>query len=322
MMKLFPALAAAICLFAVEAQAETVIKLAYTLPADSVMGAGAHAFAAEIHKALAGKYRVEEQPASKLGGDADVLKGVKLGTIEMTLLGGGGAISNVVPETSVLDMPFLFRDLAHAQAVLDGPIGDDLLAAFPKYGLVGLAWGEQGMRQITNSKKPIQSIDDLKGLKLRTPQSTVYVATFKALGAEVSPMPWPEVYPALQSGRMDGQENPTPTAVSAKLYEVQKYLSLSSHIYSAGMFVISPDVWAEVKDADKPAFIAAAKAGGKAMREFVKKAEAEAQATLRAKGVAINDISNRDAFVKAVEPVYASLDPALAAYVKRIRAVK
>jgi TRAP-type C4-dicarboxylate transport system substrate-binding protein len=121
---------------------------------------------------------------------------------------------------------------------------------------------------------------------------------------------------------MDGQENPTPTAVSAKLYEVQKYLSLSSHIYSAGMFVISPDVWAEVKDADKPAFIAAAKAGGKAMREFVKKAEAEAQATLRAKGVAINDISNRDAFVKAVEPVYASLDPALAAYVKRIRAVK
>jgi tripartite ATP-independent transporter DctP family solute receptor len=318
-MKLIPALAAACILVTAQAQAETVVKLAYTTPPDSAMGVGAQVFATELHKALPGKYRVEQNPSSKLGGDAEVLKGMKLGTIEMTLVAGGGAISSVVPEMSVTDLPFLFRDLAQAQAVLDGPIGTDILAAFPKYGLVALAWGEQGMRQITNSKHPVRTLDDLKGLKMRTPQSPVYVATFKALGADTQAMPWPDVFPALQNGRIDGQENPTTTAVSAKLYEVQKYLTLSSHIYSAGVFVASADFWAEVSPADRPAFIAAAKAGGKAMRDFAQKSEKDAQATMRAKGVEITELADRAAFVKAVQPIYDTVDPALAPYVKRIR---
>jgi len=321
-MKLIPALAAACVLLASQAHAETVIKIAYTLPVESVMGAGASAFAEELNKALPGKYRVDHQPASKLGGDADVLKGVQLGTIEMTIVGGGGAISTFVPEVSVTDLPFLFRDRQHAQAILDGPVGAEILAAFPKHGLVGLAWGEQGMRQITNSKRAIHTLDDLKGLKLRTPQSPIYVATFKALGADVSPMAWPEVFPALQNGRMDGQENPAPTVVAAKLYEVQKHLTVSNHIYSSGILVISPDFWAEVADADKPAFIAAAKAGGKAMRDYVQKADQEALDTLRSKGMEVGAISDRDAFVKAVQPVYDGLDPVLAAYAKRIRETK
>ncbi|BAI72403.1 hypothetical protein AZL_017650 [Azospirillum sp. B510] len=321
-MKLLPTFAAACILLASQAHAEAVVKLGYTLPPDSMMGAGARAFTAELNKALPGKYRVDDQPGSKLGGDADVLKGLQLGTIEMTIVGGGGAISTVVPEVTVTDLPFLFRDSAHARAVLDGPIGAEILAAFPKYGLVGLAWGEQGMRQITNAKKPIRGLEDLKGIKLRTPQSPIYVATFKALGADVTPMPWPEVYPALQNGRIDGQENPAPTVVAAKLHEVQKYLTVSNHIYSSGVLVISGEFWAEVPDGDKPAFIAAAKAGGKAMRDYVDKANTESVEFLRSKGMEVSEITDRDSFVKAVQPVYEGIDPALAAIAKRIRDVK
>jgi len=223
-MKLLPTLAAACILLASQAHAEAVIKLGYTLPPESVMGAGARAFTAELNKALPGKYRVDDQPASKLGGDADVLKGLQLGTVEMTIVGGGGAISTVVPEASVTDLPFLFRDSAHARAVLDGPVGADILAAFPKYGLVGLAWGEQGMRQITNSKKAIRTLEDLKGIKLRTPQSPIYVATFKALGADVNPMPWPEVYPALQNGRAEISDHFEPHLLVGPARDVRRVL--------------------------------------------------------------------------------------------------
>jgi tripartite ATP-independent transporter DctP family solute receptor len=318
----FAALAAGCLLFAAPASAETVLKVGYTLPAESAMGEASRVFAAELNKALPGKYRVDDQPASKLGGDVEVLKAVKLGTVEMTVVGGGGGISLAVPEIAVTDLPFLFRDSQHAATVLDGPIGSEILESCKKYGLVCLAWGEQGMRQLTNSRRPVTTLADVKGLKVRVPQSKVYVSTFEALGADVQPMPWPDVYPALQSGRIDAQENPAPTIIAGKVHEVQKYLTLSNHIFSSIVLVVSADVWAEVPEADKPAFLAAAKTAGAATRTYVRKRDQESIDLLRTKGIEVATIADREPFIKAVEPVYAGLDPAVAALAKRIRDAK
>jgi len=312
----------ALPLFNTVSKAETTLKLGHTLPTDSQFGVGERAFAAELEKLLPKHYKIDEQPASKLGGDSDMIKALQLGTLEMMIVGGGGAIGNVVPEVSVLDLPFLLKDYAQADKVLDGPIGDELLAAHTAHGVIAIGWGEQGFRQITNAVRPIRTASDLKGLKIRVPQSETYLAAFRNLGADVQVMPFPEVYPGLKIGKIDGQENSISTIVAGKLYEVQKYISLTNHIYSVATFLVSPDIWEELSESDRQAFKAAAKVGGKAMREYVRKKDTDGLAALKQNGMEVLEAVDRDSFVAATQPSYAALDPKIAAMVKRIRETK
>ena len=165
-----------------------------------------------------------------------MLKAVRLGTVNLAFI-TGAPLPNFVPDIGVFNIPFLFRNLAHAHAVLDGPIGQSYLEKFREKGLVALAWGENGMRHITNSKHEIRSPEDLKGLKLRLPQSEVMLIGFKALGADVKPLAFPQLYGALQSGQFDGQENPIATIQSSKFNQVQKYLTLTGHVYDPAILV-------------------------------------------------------------------------------------
>ena len=283
-----------------------VIKLGYILAPHSQLGAGADVFAAEVEKRTQGRYRIDQYPDAALGGEVEMMKGVQLGTVDMAFI-TGAPMPNFVPEIGVFGIPFLIQDAQHAYRVLDGPLGQELLKKFEAQNIVALAWGENGMRHITNSRNPIRAPADLKGLKLRVPQSDVMVEGFDALGADTHPLPFPEVYGALQTGRFDGQENPMATIIASKFYQVQKYLTLSGHIYDPAAFLMSKDLYDELSPADRQAFSEAARLGGLASRKFAAEAEANGIAFLQQQGMQVVTDIDKAKFADAmasVMPVY------------------
>ena len=287
------------------AHAQTEVKLAYALAVNSHYGAGAKAWAETTEKLSKGKLVFKQFPSSALGGERETVESLQLGTLEAVIV-SSGTLSNFVPEVGVTDIPFLFRDLAHARSVLDGPIGQDLLKKFPARNLIALAWGEQGFRHLTNSRHAVEAPDDMKGLKIRTMENPVHIAAFKALGAAPTPMAWPEVIGALQQGTIDGQENPMSVIVSAKLAQVQKHLTLTGHVYSPAALMVSPKLWNSLDDAGKKALVDGAKAGVAAMRAFVDEVERAGVENVRTAGmqVVVLDDPAKAAFQKALAPAY------------------
>lgn len=304
------------------AQDARAIKFGYILSTDSQLGAGAAAFAAAVEKGTDGRFKIDQHPNSTLGGEVEMMKGVQIGSVDMAFI-TGAPLPNFVPETGVINIPFLFRDTAHAYKVLDGAIGQELLAKFQGKDIVALAWGENGMRHLTNAKRPVTVPADVKGLKLRTPQSDVIMAGFKALNAEVSQLPFPQLFDALKTGQFDGQENPIATIIAAKFDQVQKHLTLTAHVYDPAVVVISPDLWAELSDADKAVFTAAAKAGAQASRVSAAEAEAKGVALLEKAGMQVVRTVDRAAFAQAVEPAMPSLEAKFGAdAIQKIRSVQ
>ncbi|WP_193082315.1 TRAP transporter substrate-binding protein [Pseudooceanicola spongiae] len=285
--------------------AQTEVKIAYALAPDSHYGVAAQKWQDTVEAETDGKFTFRHFPSSALGGEREVIEGLQLGTVEATIV-STGTLSNFVPDTGVTDIPFLFRSLEHARHVLDGPIGQEILAKFDDAGLVAVAWGEQGFRHITNNRNPIETPEDLAGMKLRTMENPVHLAAFNALGAAPTPMAWPEVIGALQQGTIDGQENPLSVIVSAKLNEVQKYLTLSGHVYSPAMLLISKPFWEGLSDEDKAAFMDGAVQGAAAMRGFVDDVETSGVETLKERGMEVNTLSaeQKAAFRASVESAY------------------
>jgi tripartite ATP-independent transporter DctP family solute receptor len=237
-----------------------------------------------------------------LGGEREVIEGLQLGTIDLAIVSTGATL-NFVPKTGVFDIPFLFRDLAHARKVLDSDIGQQMLGEFPKRGLVALAWGEQGFRHLTNNVRPVATPADAKGLKIRTTENPIHIAAFRQLGILATPMAWPEVATALQQGTIDGQENPLSVIVSAKLSQLQKYLSLTAHVYGPALVLMSPNAYDALSKEDKEKFKAAGHDSAIAMRSYVDAIEKSGIDELKKQGMQINTVDHA-AFVKAVEPVY------------------
>jgi tripartite ATP-independent transporter DctP family solute receptor len=284
---------------ATRAQTSKTLKLGYILSAHSQLGAGAAVFADEVAKRTGGRYQVEQYPNSALGGEVEMLKAVQLGTVDMAFI-TGAPLPNFVPEIGIFNIPFLFHDLNHAHSVLDSEIGQSYLAKFRGKDLVALAWGENGMRHLTNSRRDIVSPEDLKGLKLRVPQSEVMLTGFKALGADVSPLPFPALYEALQSGEFDGQENPIATILSSKFNQVQKFLTLSGHVYDPAILFIAVDTFDDLSVDDKNSFLEAAKLAGEASRKFAADAEKNGIAELQKSGMKIVTDVDRAKFAAAM----------------------
>jgi tripartite ATP-independent transporter DctP family solute receptor len=287
---------------ATPAAAETTLKMAYALSASSHYGAGGEAFAQALATSSQGKYKVQQFPNSALGGEREVIEGLQLGTIDLAIVSTGATL-NFVPQTGVFDIPFLMRDLAHARKVLDGPIGQNMLKEFPKRGLIALAWGEQGFRHLTNSKRAVSTAADAKGLKIRTTENPVHITAFRHIGILPTPMAWPEVATALQQGTIDGQENPLSVITSAKLSQLQKYLSLTAHVYAPTVVIVSPTVYEKLGDAEKQQFLDAALKGSKAMRDFVDNVEKTGVEQLKAEGMQVSTV-DRKSFEDAVAPAY------------------
>jgi tripartite ATP-independent transporter DctP family solute receptor len=247
---------------------------------------------------------LDERAGSSVGSENAILAATQAGSIDISVL-TASVVSSSVPAMGVFDIPFLFRDAAHAKAVADGPAAAAVAAKFLDKGLVLLAIGKQGFRNITNSKRPIREPTDLKGLKFRVLSNPVYQMTFKALGAEVVPMEYPLVYAALKDGRIDGQENPLQTIASSRLQDVQKYLSFTNHFFSAIVFVANREMFEKLDPADQALIVAAAKQGADLTWRAGDDAEAKRLALLRSEGMEIIDTVNRQAFIDALKP----LDP-------------
>ncbi|MDT7838726.1 TRAP transporter substrate-binding protein [Aquabacterium sp. OR-4] len=287
------------------AAAQTVLKIGYTPPTASHYGVGATVFCDEITKGTANRYSCQHFPSSALGGEREMIEAVQLGTQDLVNT-STGPLGNFVPETRIVDIPFLFRDYEHARKVMDGPIGQELLKKMQAKGLVGLAWTENGFRHMTNSKRPIVQATDAAGLKLRTMENKVHMEGYKTFGLLPTPMAFPELFGALQQGTVDGQENPIPVILASKFSQVQKHLSLTGHVYSPAVIIVSAPVWSKLSEADKKVFTEAAKKAAVAQRKKVNDDEANGIAQLRKDGMQVVEKVDGDSFRKAVTPAYAN----------------
>jgi len=293
-----------LCLgIACSASAQTALRINISLAQNSHYGVAIDTFAREVERRTDGRYKVQTFYSSALGAERESVEGVQLGTLDLTLT-STGPLPNFVPDVAILDIPFLFRDYAHARAVLDGPIGQELLTKFPAKGMAGLAWAENGFRHMTNSKRPVNVPEDLRGLKMRTMENPIHIEAYRQFGILPTPMAFTEVFTALQQGTVDGQENPLSVITAAKLDQVQKYLSLTGHVYSPAVFLINKAQWDKLSQADKQAFLDAAKEAVKANRARVDDDERKAVADLRAKGMTVAENVDKAKFQAALAPVY------------------
>jgi len=267
---------------------------------------GMERFAEIVKEKSGGKIAVKLFPGGTLGGDVQTLSAIQGGTVEMSVM-NAGILSGTVKEFGVVDLPFLFAKPEEADAVMDGPIGADLMKRLPDQRLVGLGFWELGFRHLTNDRHAVNGVEDVKGLKIRTVQSAVPLATFNALGANAVPLPYPELYSALETGTVDGQENPLSNIVNAKFTEVQKYLTLTGHQYNPQIVIVSKTFWDKL-DPEEQALLQSAATEA---RDYQRKASRDANAgfldEIRASGMEVVELGPEklDAFRKAVEPVVA-----------------
>ena len=303
-LKTLAVLAAAFGLSAA-AQAQTVLKIGYATAQTSHYGVGSTAFCDDIEKGTQGRYKCQQFPNSALGGEREMIEAVQLGTLDLVNT-STGPVGNFVPEVKIVDIPFLFRDYDHARKVMDGPIGQDILTKFPSKGLVALAWTENGYRHMTNNKRSIVKPADAAGLKMRTMENKVHMEGYRAFGIQPTPMAFPEVFGALQQGTVDGQENPIPVILSSKFSQVQKYLSLTGHVYSPALIITSPRLINKLSDADKKVFMDAAKHAAAAQRKKVNDDENSGIAQLEKEGMTVVRKVDGQAFRDALAPVYAN----------------
>ncbi len=289
------------------AAAQTAMRISVAVAQNSHQGVAIDTFAKEVEKRTDGRYRIQTFYNGALGGEREAIEAVQLGVLELTS-SSTGPVPNFVPETKIFDIPFLFRDKAHARAVLDGPIGQEMLSKFDAKGFKALAWGENGLRHMTNNKRPVNTPEDLKGLKIRTMENPVHIAAYRGFGINTTPMAFPELFTALQQGTVDGQENPLSIIMTAKFDQVQKHLTLTGHVYAPAIFLMNKAAFEKLSAADKQAFIEAAKEGAKANRARVDSDDAKGVAQLRANGMNVVEKIDKSKFVAALAPVYADFD--------------
>jgi tripartite ATP-independent transporter DctP family solute receptor len=302
------------------AQAPVTLKYGLVIALTSNSGKMAQKFAEQAESGTAGRYKIQLFPNSSLGGAREMIEGVQLGTLDLHE-GATGPVANFVPELLVFDMPFLFRDYKHAHAVLDGPIGQDMFAKMQAKGMVPLAWSEVGFRHLTNSRRPITSVDDVKGLKVRTMENEVHIAAWRALGAQPTPMAWPDTLVALQQKTIDGQENPAWANLANKMPDMQRYMSMTGHIYTPGILMMSPTAWSKLSDADKAAFKSAAVAMRDYGRQLVIDSDNESVEALRKQGMQVVEV-DKGPFQTAMSPVYDAYKKQFGDLIERIRATQ
>jgi TRAP-type transport system periplasmic protein len=267
------------------------IKVGIGLSADHPQGQSVNKFAELVGQKSGGKIKVKLFAGGALGNDVTMISALQGGTQEMvvpdtsTLVGIGG-----LKDFGVLNLPFLFNNGKEADAVLDGPFGQKLLAKLPEKGLIGLGLWENGFRQVTNSRRPINKAEDFAGLKIRVIQNPLFIETFSALGANGLPMPFPEVYTALETKTVDGQENPLATILASKFHEVQKNTVLSNHIYSVWALLMSKKFWDRLTPDEQKIIMEAANETKDYERKLIRAYDAKALEELKAKGMQVTTL--------------------------------
>jgi len=270
-----------------------LIRFGYGLNEQSNQGRAVKVFADEVEKLSGGKMKLRAVGAAALGPDTQMQQALIGGAQEM-MVGSTATLVGITKEMALWDTPFLFNNVKEADAILDGPIGQKVMDKLQEKGLVGLAYWENGFRNLTNSKRPVTKLEDLDGIKLRVMQNEVYLDSFKLMGANAIPLPFSELFSALETKTVDGQENPYNTILSSKFYEVQKYLSVTNHVYSPWIMTVSKKWWDQLSKDEQKVLLDAAKASRDFERQDTREEAAKAVADLKAKGMAVNDVSPQE----------------------------
>ncbi len=288
-------LKAALALIAVSAFAitsaqaqERTLKLSTQNPKGHPITEGAYKFADLVAAKSGGKLKVNVFAGGTLGSDMAVASAMQGGTVDMNI-GNSGILAAQVPAFAVFDFPFMFTNTKEADAVVDGPFGKMMHKKLEEKGLVGLAYFELGFRNMTNSKRPLYKVEDIAGLKMRVIPSPINLAWVKALDANPVPMAFGEVYGALESKAIDGQENPLTVIAANKLYEVQKYLAMTNHVYNPQSVVMSKKTWDSLDATNKKIVTDAANEAAKFQRELTRKQAAELVDTLKKGGMTVTE---------------------------------
>jgi tripartite ATP-independent transporter DctP family solute receptor len=278
------------------------IKFAHSGSATHPYSVGLEKLAPILERNSGGAIKLQVFCCAQLGSERELAEGTRLGTIHMTSVAAEGALPAWVPELQVFGLPFILRDRAHAYAVLDGPVGKELESKLAGQGFVTLGWWELGFRNMTSKSKPIKTPTDLSGLKMRVQEAKVWIGFMRALGAIPTPIPFGELYSALQQGVVDGQENPIVTIVSMKFYEVQKQVGLTEHTYTA-LPVLASKKWWDTLKADQRQIIAdSVRASVSEQRKTVAAQVDDGVKFLRGQGVTISEV-DKAKFVEATKDV-------------------
>jgi len=262
-------------------------RLGYVPTEDHPVGEASRFFAERVKEKTGGRITIETFGNGVLGSEPDMQASVQAGFIDI-MVGPTPNLVGVVPEFMIFDLPFFYKDFAAVDAVMDGEVGKRLFSLLQeKTGIVGLAWWDNGFRHMTNAIRPVKTVEDMAGLNIRVIPNPLFIATWKALGTNPTPLPWPELYSALENRSVDGQETPYALIYTARFYEVQKYLTKTGHVYTPFVLLASQKWFGSLSDEDKALVMEAAKESAKFQREVSRKAAEDLEQELVAKGFQI-----------------------------------
>jgi tripartite ATP-independent transporter DctP family solute receptor len=305
------------------AQAKLVLKASDVQPPGYPTVAATENLGKKLEAATNGRLSVQMFSSMQLGGEKETIEQTQINAIQL-LRASAGTLGPIVDDINVVNMPFLFKNIAHAHKMMDGPIGDELLdriTANPNAGLVGLCWMDSGARSVYNTKRPVKVIDDLKGLKIRVIGNPIFVDMMNALGGNGVAMGYDQVYSALQTGVVDGAENNAPSYVFSNHYTVAKYYSLTEHLVIPEVLTFSKKAWATLS-ADEQALVKKfAREAQLEERDLWNKYEQLAMDKAKAAGCEITEIADKAPFQKAVKPVWDKYGPKYQAMITRIQAI-
>lgn len=283
-----------------------VLYAGHSLAADHPFELAMQELKERVEERTDGRVIIETFPLSQLGAERELIEGAMLGSVDM-VISTSGPIMNFVSDFAVLDLPFLFNDRESAVNILEGEIGEELFEQLRDIGIIGLSWGENGFRHVTNSIKPVETPDDLKGLSMRVQENKVFISAFKELGVTPSPMAWTEALTALQSGVVDGQENPILVIDSYKLYDAnQKHMTLTGHAYSSAVFMMSEHAYNRLPEDLRQIVLEEGQKIGAYERQLVIDMEQKALARLEEQGMEVVDNIQVNAFREKIMSVYDS----------------
>jgi tripartite ATP-independent transporter DctP family solute receptor len=278
----------------------------------------------KLEAATSGRLSVQMYPSMQLGGEKEMIEQAQVGALAMARI-SVGPMGPIVPELNVFNLPFMFRDTPHMEKVIDGPIGDELLKKLsdhPTAGLIGLCWMNAGTRNVYNSRRPVRSIDDLKGLKIRMMGNPVFVDTMNALGGNGVAMGFDQLVNAMQTGVVDGAENNPPSYVSGQHYRYAKYYSLTEHLMIPEILVFSKRVWGTLSKDDQTLIMRLAKEAQQEERKLWYEMEEKSLKQIQDAGIEIIKIADKKPFQNAVQPVWEKYGKQHAELIKRIEDVK
>ncbi|MFT3962983.1 TRAP transporter substrate-binding protein [Propionivibrio sp.] len=269
---------------------ERNVRLGHGIAAEHPLGVAAVKYAEIMDRLSGGKIKIKVYPATQLGSETQMIAAVRGGVQEIAIV-ASAPVATIIKEFQLFDLPFLFQNEKEVNAVLDGKLGQRLLDLATPKNMIGLCYWENGFRQVTNSKRPVGTLEEMAGLKLRVMQNPVYIDSFKALGANAIPMPFTELYSAMETKAIDAEENPVPIIYASKFFEVQKYLSLTNHAYAPYIVLVSKAFWDKLDGKERDQLREGCYEGRTYQRNLNRKMTAELIETLKKGGMTVTAIS-------------------------------